>query len=115
MRAPPEAQTISSGSRLCSACSIPFVIFSPVAAPMLPPMNAKSKHTMTSSWPASAPSPQVTASSTPVFVRLCSIRLLYGWESLKPSTSWAVMARSCSLKDPGSSSIPIRSDARSRK
>ena len=94
---------------------MPLVIFSPVAAPMLPPMKAKSRQTMTMRCPASVASPQLTASFAPVVARLCSIRRVYGCESLKPSTSLAVIAWSSSLNEPGSTSIAIRSGARSRK
>jgi hypothetical protein len=53
---------------------MPLVIFSPVAAPMLPPMKAKSRTASTKRCPASMASPQVTASLAPVLARLCSMR-----------------------------------------
>ncbi len=42
MRAPPEAETIMSGTRISMERSIARVIFSPTTAPMLPPMNFNS-------------------------------------------------------------------------
>jgi hypothetical protein len=39
MRAPPEAETITSGWRSSMARSMARVIFSPTTAPMLPPMK----------------------------------------------------------------------------
>src|SRR5947207_1858572 len=43
MRAPPEAQTTTSGMRSASARSARRVSFSPTTEPMLPPRKAKSK------------------------------------------------------------------------
>ena len=42
IRAPPEALTMSSGTRAARACSAARVTFSPTTAPIEPPMNPKS-------------------------------------------------------------------------
>ena len=75
IRAPPEAVTIKSGTRRLVAASIAFVIISPVAVPMLPPMKAKSRQANTSGSPPMAASPQMTASLLPQRARPSSIRL----------------------------------------
>ena len=54
MRAPPEADTISSGTRLAIASSIARVSFSPTTEPMLPPMNANSNTATDDRVPADA-------------------------------------------------------------
>ncbi len=43
MRAPPEAEMMSSGMRFCRASSMVRVSFSPTTEAMLPPRNANSK------------------------------------------------------------------------
>ncbi len=66
IRAPPDALTISSGTRAARACSAARVTFSPTTAPIEPPMNPKSM-THTASWvPPIAPVPQTAASRMPV-------------------------------------------------
>ena len=57
MRAPPEAEMTSSGSRRSSASSAARVIASPTPLPMLPPMNAKSMAAITSGRPPIVPVP----------------------------------------------------------
>ena len=69
MRAPPEADTIRSGTRLASACSMARVSFSPTTEAMLPPMNPNSKTPRTSGHPPRRALPVITASSSPVALR----------------------------------------------
>jgi len=66
--APPEVETISSGSFFSSARSAARVIFSPTTDPIEPPMNAYSMAQMTTLMPSSFPSAQRTASPFPTRV-----------------------------------------------
>ena len=65
MRAPPEQETMISGSFLSSARSMAMVIFSPTTEPIEPPMKAYSMAQMTTGIPSSFPSAQSTASPVP--------------------------------------------------
>ena len=55
MRAPPEHETMMTGSAPAIARSIARVIFSPTTTPMLPPMNAYSMAATTVSMPSIRP------------------------------------------------------------
>ncbi len=74
IRAPPDAVTMSSGSPRSRASSAVRVTSSPTAEPRLPPMNRKSMTASATWWPPMLPSPQTTASSSPVLRRLCASR-----------------------------------------
>jgi hypothetical protein len=74
IRAPPEAVTISSGTRRSSAVSPASVISSPTAPPRLPPMNAKSMTATTSGLPSTVPLAHTTASARPVLRRAAASR-----------------------------------------
>ena len=66
IRAPPEALTISSGTRSASACSAARVTFSPTTAPIEPPMNPKSMTQIATGISSMAPVPHSAASRMPV-------------------------------------------------
>ena len=55
MRAPPEQETMMTGSFRAMARSMPRVIFSPTTTPMLPPMNPYSIAETTVSIPLIVP------------------------------------------------------------
>ena len=66
MRAPPEAETETSGTPRSAAASQARANFSPTTLPIEPPMNAKS---ITASWQGSvsiSPAPVIIASPRPV-------------------------------------------------
>ena len=54
IRAPPDAETMTTGSRAAIARSIARVIFSPTTTPMLPPMKPYSIAATTHSMPLDA-------------------------------------------------------------
>jgi hypothetical protein len=66
MRAPPEQETITSGSFLAMQRSMARVIFSPTTAPILPPMKLNSMALAMSGLLSSSPSPVSRASFMPV-------------------------------------------------
>ena len=66
MRAPPEEETISSGSFSSTAASMVRVIFSPTTEPIEPPMNSGSMTASMIGRPLMKPLPQTTASRLPV-------------------------------------------------
>ena len=55
IRAPPDAETTTSGTRSSSAPSAARATFSPTTAPIDPPMNAKSMTRMAIRWPSMRP------------------------------------------------------------
>ena len=65
IRAPPEVETMISGSFFSIARSMAIVIFSPTTEPIEPPMNAYSIAQITTGMPSSFPSAQRTASPWP--------------------------------------------------
>jgi hypothetical protein len=65
MRAPPEHETMISGSFFSIARSTAMVIFSPTTEPIEPPMKLYSMAQITTGIPASFPSAQRTASPGP--------------------------------------------------
>ena len=67
IRAPPEAERMTSGARLTMASSMARVIFSPTTEAMLPPMKSNSKTQTTVGMPPMRARPEMTASSRPVF------------------------------------------------
>jgi hypothetical protein len=114
MRAPPEQQTITTGSRRSIARSMPRAIFSPTTTPMLPPMKAYSIAATSVSMPSSAPVATITASFRPVFSMPAFSRALYGLVSVKASGSVETRSLSYSVHSP-SNSIRRRSAAPTRK
>ena len=75
IRAPPEDETITTGSRRSSARSIARVTFSPTTTPMLPPMKEYSIAATDVSIPSIRPVAQITASFMPVAAMVASRRL----------------------------------------
>ncbi len=65
MRAPPELQTATSGSRSVAAASAARQSFSPTTLPMLPPMKPKSMTASMHGTPSMAASPVTIASVRP--------------------------------------------------
>ena len=74
IRAPPDADTITSGTRSASAPSAARATFSPTTAPIEPPMNAKSMTTMAIRWPSMRAKPHTAASRRPVASWAAAIR-----------------------------------------
>ena len=72
MRAPPEAETTISGVRVRCERSMARVIFSPITAPMLPPMNLGSMAQMWTVAPFEFPdrrkSARLSATSRPAWL-----------------------------------------------
>ena len=88
MRAPPEQQTMTTGSRAAMARSMPRVIFSPTTTPMLPPMKPYSIDAMTVGMPSMrAGRRRSRRPSCPVLAIDAFSRALYGLVSVKPSGS----------------------------
>ncbi len=65
MRAPPEADTTSNGTRRSAAISAARAIFSPTTDPIEPPMKRYSIAASNTSCPSRWPSTTTTASLTP--------------------------------------------------
>src|SRR5713226_1833194 len=63
IRAPPDAETMTTGRCLSIASSIARVSFSPTTEPMLPPRKPNSKTARTAGNPPIEAMPQITASS----------------------------------------------------
>ena len=74
IRAPPEAETMMTGSRAAIARSMARVIFSPTTTPMLPPMKLYSIAATAHSMPPMRPLAVMTASLSPVAAMLASSR-----------------------------------------
>ena len=74
MRAPPEHETMITGSCRSIAVSMTRVIFSPTTTPMLPPMNEYSIAATTVSMPLILPVAVMTASFMPVAAMVVSRR-----------------------------------------
>src|SRR6478672_4437531 len=81
MRAPPDAETITMGTRASVACSMARVMASPTTAPMLPPMNAYSIELTITVRPFSLPRALITASFNPVSACACLRRAEYALRS----------------------------------
>ncbi len=111
IRAPPEADTISRGTRLAMASSIARVSFSPTTEPMLPPMNPNSNTATDTGCPPMLPRPVMTASSRPVLLRAFFSRSVYFTVSLKRSGSRERSPASRSSNEPSSRSEVMRSRA----
>ncbi len=103
MRAPPEHDTMMTGSRPSIARSIARVIFSPTTTPMLPPMKPYSIAATTVSMPLIRPVAVITASFRPVAAMLVSSRWRYGLVSVNFSGSVDVRPRSYSCQSPSNS------------
>src|SRR5687768_8351827 len=115
MRAPPEAETMTSGRRSARARSAIRVIFSPTTLPIEPPMNAKSIAAIAAGMSPMRANPVMTASRSPVFVRAAVMRAGYGLESENARGSPEVISTSCSSNEPLSMRSSMRSRARIRK
>ena len=114
MRAPPEAETMTTGTCLSIASSIARASFSPTTEPMLPPRKPNSNAQSTLGRPPIRASPVTTASSVRVFWAAARTRSRYFFVSLKPSGSVVSRFVSRSSKEPGSASSAIRSRAEMR-
>jgi hypothetical protein len=66
IRAPPDAETMTTGSCLSIASSIARASFSPTTEPMLPPMKKKSMIVTATGLPPSVAMPESAASFMPV-------------------------------------------------
>ena len=75
IRAPPDEETITTGSRRSIARSMARVIFSPTTTPMLPPMKVYSIAATEVSMPSIRPVAQMTASFIPVAAMVASSRV----------------------------------------
>ena len=87
MRAPPAAETDTSGTPASPALSQARTNFSPTTLPIEPPMKEKS---MTASWhgcSSIAARPITIASPSPVASSASASRSVYGRRSKKPSGS----------------------------
>ena len=102
IRAPPEALTMSNGTRASRACSAARVTFSPTTAPIEPPMNPKSMTQAAICVPPMAPVPQTAASRMPVATWAALSRSGYGFWSTKPRASTDCRPGSRSDQEPGS-------------
>ena len=74
MRAPPDADTMTSGIRRAMERSIARVIISPTTHPMLPPMKRASIEQICTGRPATAPAAEIIASESEVAARMPSSR-----------------------------------------
>jgi hypothetical protein len=74
MRAPPDAVTQMSGTRLSAARSHARANFSPTALPIEPPMNAKSMTASSQGLRSITASPAISASPSPVALSASAIR-----------------------------------------
>ena len=115
MRAPPDADTITSGLRSAYARSAVRVSFSPTTLPIEPPMNSKSITASATGIPAICASPVRTASLWPLFACAAAMRSGYGLLSTNPSGSLDTMSASVSLNDFASAKRSMRSSAPSLK
>ncbi len=115
IRAPPEALTITAGTRSANAPSKQRATFSPTTLPIEPPMNRKSNRPMATGWPSTRPMPQMAASASPDLARDDSMRSGYGLLSTNPSGSPLMSPASRSSNELASRSSPIRSGAERRK
>ena len=104
MRAPPEQETITSGSLRSMARSTARVTFSPTTAPIEPPMKPNSIEQHITGRPLSRPSAVRIASAMPSFLRASFRRSAYGLVSTKCSGSLEASCASCSIQRPSSSS-----------
>ena len=111
MRAPPEADTETSGRRCSTARSAARANFSPTTDPMLPPRNEKSRTTMAAAVPPISHEPAIAASRRPVVRSAARSRSGYGFESTNSSGSIEIRSRAISLHEPSSVSWTIRSRA----
>ena len=115
IRAPPEAETMTSGLRSAKARSAARVSFSPTTLPIEPPMNSKSITARTIGIPEIVASPVRTASLCPLLACAAAMRSGYGLLSTKPSGSDETMSASVSLNDRGSARSSMRPAASSLK
>ena len=115
IRAPPLHDTITTGIRRSTATSIPRTSFSPMTTPMLPPMKPYSIAAAITGSPSIVPAPTMSASLSPVALRLEARRAAYGLVSVKVSGSLEARAASCSTHCSSSNSVRSRSAAVSRK
>jgi hypothetical protein len=115
IRAPPDAETMTTGRCLSMASSIARVSFSPTTDPMLPPRNPNSNTHSTAGRPPMRATPVTIASSDFVFSTAARSRSRYFLVSLKPSGSVDSRVRSRSSKVPGSARSAMRSRAETRK
>jgi hypothetical protein len=115
MRAPPEQETISSGSFSSAASSIVRVIFSPTTLPIEPIMNVGSMTASAIGRPLMNPRPQTQASFSRLLFCSALRRSLYAFLSTNPSGSAGSRSLNISSKLPGSTSCSIRVRAEMRK
>ena len=87
IRAPPDAETMTSGTRSASAASAARATFSPTTAPIDPPMNPKSMTRIAIRWASIRPNPQTAASRRPVASWAAATRSGYAFWSTNPSGS----------------------------
>src|SRR6185369_11274451 len=115
MRAPPEAETMTIGTRVSVACSMARVMASPTTAPILPPMNAYSIELTITVCPFNLPRALITASFSPVSACACFSRAEYALRSTKCRGSVEVRLESETSYSLSSSSWPRRVRASMRK
>ncbi len=105
IRAPPEADRMMRGFRDSIERRMLRAIRSPAAEARLPPRNEKSMNATTQGICSMAPSPQRTASVSPVSSRAFFRRSVYLRESLKWSGSVETTSEKCSWKESSSRRI----------
>ncbi len=115
IRAPPDAETTTSGTRSSRAASAARATFSPTTAPIEPPMNPKSMTRIAIRWPSIRPKPQTAASRRPVASCAAATRSGYAFWSTNPSGSSDTRPASRSSNESSSSSWVSRTGAARRK
>ncbi len=115
MRAPPEADTDTSGTRSSAAASHARANFSPTTLPIEPPMNEKSITASRQARPSIAAAPVIIASPSPVDTSASASRSTYGLRSKNSRGSAERRPVSSSAKLSGSTSCAIRSRLRTGK
>ena len=114
IRAPPEAEMQTKGTRLSNATRTPRTKRSPTTDPIEPPMNSNSKHASTSGTPLMLPCITTSASVSPVSSRAAASRSGYFFWSLNLRLSTGTTSEPISKRPSGSSSWSMRSRAGTR-
>ena len=115
MRAPPEAETDTTGRPSSAETSHARANFSPTTLPIEPPMNEKSITASRQGIDSIVAPPVISASPSPVDTSASASRSVYGFRSKNCSGSADRRSASASTKLPGSDSCSMRSGARTGK
>src|SRR5690242_1039449 len=114
MRAPPDADTQTNGSRFSNATRTPRTKRSPTTEPIEPPMKSNSNTAVTSGTLFTLPCMTTSASVSPVSSSAASRRSGYFFVSLNFRLSTGTTSRPISNRPSASSSCSMRSRADTR-